>query len=105
LQINQGGSIDPSVFTDDDGKHWLLFKNDGNAVGQPTYIYICPLSKDALQVLIAAAACLSAMFVYPQCAFQTIHLCMFLKRLQWTYTARQGHMEVMMLWLSKHRSH
>ena len=50
VQADQGGSIDPSVFTDDDGKRWLLFKNDGNAVGQTTYIYICPLTPDALQV-------------------------------------------------------
>lgn len=50
LQADMGGSIDPSVFTDTDGKQWLLFKNDGNAVGQPTYIYLCPLTPDALQV-------------------------------------------------------
>ena len=50
LQAGEGGSIDPSVFTDTDGKQWLLFKNDGNAVGQPTYIYLCPLTQDALQV-------------------------------------------------------
>ncbi len=52
LQADQGGSIDPSVFTDSDGKRWLLFKNDGNAVDQPTCIYLCPLSSDALQVLL-----------------------------------------------------
>lgn len=52
IQADQGGSIDPSVFTDSDGKRWLLFKNDGNAVDQPTYIYLRPLSSDALQVLL-----------------------------------------------------
>ncbi|KAL0025618.1 hypothetical protein WJX79_008399 [Trebouxia sp. C0005] len=46
---DQGGSIDPSVFTDSDGKRWLLFKNDGNAVDKPTHIYLRPLSPDALQ--------------------------------------------------------
>lgn len=50
IQADQGGSIDPSVFTDSNGKRWLLFKNDGNAVNQPTYIYLRPLSSDALQV-------------------------------------------------------
>ena len=50
LQADQGGSIDPSVFTDSDGKRWLLFKNDGNAVDKPTHIYLRPLSPDALQV-------------------------------------------------------
>ena len=50
LQADQGGSIDPSVFTDSNGKRWLLFKNDGNAVNQPTYIYLRALSSDALQV-------------------------------------------------------
>ncbi len=51
-QADQGGSIDPSVFTDSNGKRWLLFKNDGNAVNQPTYIYLMPVSSDALQVLL-----------------------------------------------------
>ena len=51
LQADQGGSIDPSVFTDYDGKQWLLFKNDGNRVGQTSCIYLCPLTQDALQVL------------------------------------------------------
>ena len=52
MQAAEGGSIDPFVFTDEDGKRWLLFKNDGNhdAVKQPTHIYICPLTQDALQV-------------------------------------------------------
>ncbi len=66
LQADQGGSIDPSVFTDGDGKRWLLFKNDGNAVGQPTYIYSRPLSSDALQVLLFDKATLLGM--------QTCHL-------------------------------
>ena len=52
MQADQGGSIDPSVFTDYDGKKWLLFKNDGNRVGQTSYIYLCPLTQDALQVLL-----------------------------------------------------
>ena len=62
-QADQGGSIDPSVFTDSDGKRWLLFKNDGNAVGQPTYIYLRPLSSDALQVLLFDKATLLGMHV------------------------------------------
>ena len=50
VQAAEGGSIDPFVFTDNDGKRWLLFKNDGNAVGKRPHIYICPLTPDALQV-------------------------------------------------------
>lgn len=47
-QVEQGGSIDPFLFTDDDGSRWLIYKNDGNAVGQPTTLYIQPLTPDGL---------------------------------------------------------
>ena len=47
-QTSQGGAIDPSVFTDADGARYLLWKNDGNAVGQDTNIYIQRLSADGL---------------------------------------------------------
>lgn len=30
---SQGGSIDPSGFTDDDGSHWVTWKIDGNSIG------------------------------------------------------------------------
>ena len=54
-QGDRGGSIDPCVFTDTAGKVWLLFKDDGNRVGKPANIYLCPLTADALQVDSACA--------------------------------------------------
>jgi hypothetical protein len=50
-QTNLGGSIDPSVFTDSDGARYLLWKNDGNAVGQDTSIYIQRLAPDGLSLI------------------------------------------------------
>ena len=50
-QFNQGGAIDPSVFTSSSGVRYLLWKNDGNAVGQTTFIYIQQLSSDGLSLV------------------------------------------------------
>lgn len=47
-QTGEGGSIDPATFLDDDGTRYILWKNDGNAVGSKTWIYIQPLSEDGL---------------------------------------------------------
>lgn len=49
-QLEDGGSIDPAVFFDD-GTPYLLWKNDGNAIGIPTWIYIQQLSDDGLTLL------------------------------------------------------
>jgi beta-xylosidase len=49
-QQKAGGSIDPSPFRDGDGKLYLLWKNDGNAVGATTYIYAQRLSPDGLRL-------------------------------------------------------
>ena len=38
-----GGSIDPSVFTDATGQHYLLWKSDGNSIGQPSRIWSAPI--------------------------------------------------------------
>jgi Glycosyl hydrolases family 43 len=43
-----GGSIDPDVFKDSTGNSWLLWKNDGNRVGQPTTIWSVRLTSDLL---------------------------------------------------------
>jgi arabinan endo-1,5-alpha-L-arabinosidase len=43
---DQGGAIDASAFTDTDGSHWMLWKNDGNSVGQATHLYVQPMSAD-----------------------------------------------------------
>jgi predicted GH43/DUF377 family glycosyl hydrolase len=44
------GSIDPRVFTDDDGTNWMLWKSDENAHGQPnpTILWSQQLSPDGL---------------------------------------------------------
>ncbi len=49
-QAQEGGSIDPASFTDDDGSHYLLWKNDGNCCGIVTRIYIQKLSEDGLSL-------------------------------------------------------
>jgi len=41
---NFGGSIDPDVFTDNSGNHWLLFKSDGNHIGGLSYLWSIPLN-------------------------------------------------------------
>jgi beta-xylosidase len=38
-QTDEGGSIDPSVFTDSDGSSYLLWKSDDNALGRPTNLW------------------------------------------------------------------
>jgi len=50
-QPTLGGSIDASPFRDDDGKLYLLWKNDGNAIAAPTYIYAQRLSSDGLHLV------------------------------------------------------
>jgi beta-xylosidase len=45
-----GGAIDPFPFVDDDGRRYLLWKSDGNAVGLETWIHIQPLSPDGLRL-------------------------------------------------------
>ena len=43
-----GGTIDASPFRDTDGKLYLYFKNDGNAINRPTQIWGQRLSNDGL---------------------------------------------------------
>jgi beta-xylosidase len=50
-QDDEGGSIDASPFEDADGTRYLLWKNDGNAVGVDTWIYAQPLSDDGLELV------------------------------------------------------
>lgn len=49
-QADLGGSIDASPFRDTDGTLYLLWKNDGNAVGVDTWIYAQKLSADGLRL-------------------------------------------------------
>lgn len=46
----EGGAIDPASFVDVDGARYLLWKNDGNAIGIDTVIRIAPLSSDGLSL-------------------------------------------------------
>ena len=49
-QLEDGGSIDASPFTDRDGKRYLYWKNDGNCCGLLTYLYVQRLSSDGLRL-------------------------------------------------------
>jgi arabinan endo-1,5-alpha-L-arabinosidase len=47
-QVSEGGSIDMSAFEDEDGSRYVLWKNDGNAIGGATWLYIQRVSEDGL---------------------------------------------------------
>jgi hypothetical protein len=47
-QTSLGGDIDPSIFSDQDGQSYLLFKNDGNSTGQKTALWSEPLDAELL---------------------------------------------------------
>ncbi len=49
-QADLGGSIDAGPFRDTDGSLYLLWKNDGNAIGVDTWIYAQKLSADGLRL-------------------------------------------------------
>lgn len=50
-QTDRGGSIDPSPFVDADGRAWLLWKSEGTLQGEPTRIWVQPLSADGLRLV------------------------------------------------------
>ena len=50
-QTDLGGSIDPSPFVDIDGKAYLLWKNDGNAVNKPAGLWVQELSFDGIGLI------------------------------------------------------
>ncbi len=56
-QRDQGGSIDPRVFTDTSGANWMLWKSDQNIGGSttPTKMWSQPLSADGLSLTGSAA--------------------------------------------------
>ncbi|MDM7831620.1 glycoside hydrolase family 43 protein [Cellulomonas edaphi] len=49
--VDDGGAIDPSTFTDDDGSRYLLWKTDGNCCGKDTWIEIARLRDDGLALV------------------------------------------------------
>ena len=48
LQLDRGGSIDPSPFVDYDGTAYLLWKSDDNALGEPSSLWSQRLTPDGL---------------------------------------------------------
>ena len=50
-EAEQGGAIDPTTFTDSDGLRYLIWKNDGNSMGQETWLWLQKLSADGLHVV------------------------------------------------------
>nr|WP_042191069.1 family 43 glycosylhydrolase [Kibdelosporangium sp. MJ126-NF4]CEL19823.1 glycoside hydrolase, family 43 [Kibdelosporangium sp. MJ126-NF4]CTQ97048.1 glycoside hydrolase, family 43 [Kibdelosporangium sp. MJ126-NF4] len=44
----EGGDIDPSSFVDTNGKRYLLYKNDGNAVGKPAIVWLQQVQADGV---------------------------------------------------------
>jgi hypothetical protein len=44
----EGGDIDPSSFVDAGGARYLLYKNDGNAIGRPAIIWLQPTAADGV---------------------------------------------------------
>jgi GH43 family beta-xylosidase len=52
-QTDQGGTIDPRVFTDSDGTRWMLFKSDQNIGGAnaPTKMWSQRLTSDGLGLI------------------------------------------------------
>jgi len=47
-QTHPGGSIDPHPFIDTEGTAFLLWKADGNAIGQPSTLFAQRLTPDGL---------------------------------------------------------
>ncbi|MGI5524096.1 glycoside hydrolase family 43 protein [Micromonospora sp. CA-259024] len=50
-QAELGGAIDAGPFRDTDGSLWLLWKNDGNAIGVDTWLWSQRLAEDGLTLL------------------------------------------------------
>jgi Glycosyl hydrolases family 43 len=59
-QTHLGGSIDPHPFIDTDGAAYLLWKADGNAIGQPSTLYAQRLTPDGLALTGQPVALLSS---------------------------------------------
>jgi beta-xylosidase len=49
--VDQGGAIDASGFTDTDGTRYVTWKNDGNAIGVPTHLYIQQVAADGVTTI------------------------------------------------------
>jgi beta-xylosidase len=49
-QVELGGSIDATYFTDTDGEAYLIWKNDGNCCGMGTEFWAQPVTEDGLEL-------------------------------------------------------
>jgi arabinan endo-1,5-alpha-L-arabinosidase len=47
----EGGAIDAAAFVDADGARYVTYKNDGNAIGQPTYLYLQRVDADGITMI------------------------------------------------------
>ncbi len=47
---DEGGAIDPDSFVDSDGSRYVIWKNDGNCCGSPTWLQASAVSADGLSV-------------------------------------------------------
>lgn len=48
---DQGGSIDASGFIDSNGTRYVAWKNDGNAIGVPTHLYLQQVAADGVTLI------------------------------------------------------
>jgi arabinan endo-1,5-alpha-L-arabinosidase len=46
--VAEGGAIDAAAFVDADGNRYVTWKNDGNAIGRPTHLYIQQVEADGV---------------------------------------------------------
>ena len=58
-QLDLGGSIDPDAFRDSDGRLYLHWKSDENAVGKPSRLWGARLTSDGLSLATGAARLLA----------------------------------------------
>jgi Glycosyl hydrolases family 43 len=65
-QTSMGGSIDPSVYVDQGGSLWLLWKNDGNATGQGVWLWSSRLAPDGRSLAGPSAALLTTSAYWQQ---------------------------------------
>ena len=50
-QVDEGGTIDPSCFVDEDGSRVLIYKNDGNSMGKECWLYMRRLEADGVTLV------------------------------------------------------
>jgi len=56
VQVEGMGSIDPTYWLDYDGESYVIWKSDGNAIGQPTPIWAQPVTQNGTAFLPGSSA-------------------------------------------------